>query len=171
MYRAAQAAGRPAGPELLAELVRELADIVGSATAFIAVFTDDSHVQLGTLAAVLDGKPLRNFQFALGDSARATVVGRTYRHVASGAAAELPPDTALAAQGMDSSAALPLDDSAGHPLGLLVAMDRKPMADAALAEALLRIFAVRAAAEIERLRAGEALERVSAGYRAIFDAA
>ena len=47
-------------------------------------------------------------------------------------------------------------DSDGNALGLLVAMDRRPIVDAALAEALLKIFAGRMVAEIERSHVDEA---------------
>ena len=64
---------------------------------------------------------------------------------------------------MDSFAAFPLNDSTGEPLGLLVAMDRQPIAggDADHAEAMLKIIAGRVAAEIERERTDEALRAVA----------
>jgi PAS domain S-box-containing protein len=71
---------------------------------------------------------------------------------------------------MDSYAALPLNDSNGLPLGLIATMDRRPMRDAALAESMLKIFAMRAVAEIERTRADAALRASEASYRAIFEA-
>jgi GAF domain-containing protein len=77
--------------------------------------------------------------------------------VAQGVASEFRPGTIFGAEGMDAYAAFPLNDRSGAPLGLLVAMDRQPIADAALAEALLKIFAGRIVAEIERSRADEAL--------------
>ena len=171
MFRAAQAVARVGGPTLFADLARELADTLQVATVFVAVFSDASHQQLRTLAAVLDGQVLRNFDYSLEGSPCAKVVGRSFRHVVRGVAAEFPPGTNFAAAGMDSYVAFPLFDSTGSALGLLVAMDRQPIVDAALAEALLKIFAVRAAAEIEQRRATEALRRSEASYRAIFDAA
>ena len=71
---------------------------------------------------------------------------------------------------MDSYAALPLNDSSGQPLGLIATMDRRPMCDAVMAEAMLKIFAMRAVAEIERTRAEAALRASEASYRAIFEA-
>ncbi|HSW21196.1 MAG TPA: PAS domain S-box protein, partial [Burkholderiaceae bacterium] len=171
MYRAAQAVSRPGGAAAFALLMNELADILDVATTFVAVFTDESRSELRTLAAVLDGKPLRSFDYALEGSPCARVVGHAYRHVASGVAAEFKPHTLFAAKGMDSYAAFPLFDSSDRPLGLLVAMDRRPIADAALAEALLKIFAGRIVAEIEQLRVHDALRRSEASYRAIFESA
>ncbi len=185
MYRAAQAVAHPGGPTLFADLVGELAGVLQAATVFVAVFADAAHTQMRTLAAVLDGNLLRNFDYPLQGSPCAHVVGRRFRYVARGVSAEFPPGTIFGAKGMDAYAAYPLNDSAGAPVGLLVAMDRAPIADATLAEALLKIFAGRIAAEIERgradaardaaegerMRAHEALQRSEASYRAIFEAA
>ncbi len=157
MYRAAHAVAGAAGPDTMARLVKELAKILQAATVFVAVFTDDSRATMRTLAAVLDGKVLRNFDYALQGTPCAQVVGRDYRYSARGVAAEFPPGSMFEAKGMDSYAAFPLNDSDGTPLGLLVAMDRQPIADAMLAEALLKIFASRIVAEIERGRADDAL--------------
>ncbi len=170
MFRAAQAVAHPGGPGLFGDLVREMAGLLGAATVFVAVFKDDTRAELRTLAAVLDGKALRNFDYPLAGSPCARVVGQAYRYVARGVAAEFRPHTIFGAKGMDSYAAFPLNDRAGAPLGLLVAMDREAIADATLAEALLKIFAGRIAAEIERGRSDEALRASEQQYRAIFDA-
>jgi PAS domain S-box-containing protein len=157
MFRAAQAVARSGGPTLFADLVCELADTLRVATVFVAVFSDESHQRMRMLAAVLDGRVLQNFDYALEGSPCAKVVGRAFRHVVRGVASEFPPGSLFGAKGMDSYAAFPLFDSAGTALGLLVAMDRQPIADAALAEALLKIFAGRMVAEIERSHVDEAL--------------
>ncbi|HYN61315.1 MAG TPA: PAS domain S-box protein, partial [Rubrivivax sp.] len=157
MFRAAQAVAQAGGPALFADLVRELADTMHVATVFVAVFSDDSHRQMRTLAAVLDGRVLQNFDYPLEGTPCAKVVDRAFRHVLRGVAGEFPPGSLFGAKGMDSYAAFPLFDSAGTALGLLVAMDRQPIADAALAEALLKIFSGRMVAEIERNHVDEAL--------------
>jgi PAS domain S-box-containing protein len=121
------------------------------------VFSDDEHTKLRTLAEWLDGRMLRNFEYPLAGSPCADVVGREFRFVEAGVASQFQPGTIFRAKGMDCYAAYPLSDSAGEPLGLLVAMNRTPIADAGLAESMLKIFAVRVAAEIERTHAEEAL--------------
>ena len=157
MFRAAQAVAQVGGASLFVDLVRELADTLHVDTVFVAVFSDETRKRMHTLAAVLDGKVLQNFDYVLEGTPCAKVVGRTFRHVLSGVAAEFQPDTIFAAKGMDSYAAFPLSDNDGNALGLLVAMDRLPIANSALAEALLKIFAGRMVAEIERSHVDEAL--------------
>ncbi len=168
LYRGAQAVAGAGGAGVMARLVEQLAEILDAATVFVAVYADDARRELRTLAAVLDGKSLRNFDYELEGSPCAQVVGHNFRYVARGVASEFAPGTIFAAKGMDSYAAFPLNDGDDQPLGLLVAMDRRPIADATLAEALLKIFAGRIAAEIERSRADEALRTaalaVSSGH-------
>jgi PAS domain S-box-containing protein len=157
MYRAAQAVAQPGGPGLFAHLVQELAAALPADCVFVAVFADDRRLELRTLAALLDGQPLREFSYAVLGTPCAKVVGHAFRYVASGVAAEFPPGTIFGAKGMDAYAAFPLNDSRGTPLGLVVAMDRRPIADAALCEALLKIVAGRVTAELERGQADDAL--------------
>jgi PAS domain S-box-containing protein len=173
MFRAAQAVSHPGGPTLFEDLVRALAENLRVSTVFAAVFADDTRTRLRTLAAVVDGKLLRNFDYPLAGSPCEKVVGHAFRYVPSGVAAEFPPGTIFGAKGMDSYAAFPLNDRADNPLGLLVAMDRQPIADVTLAEALLKIFAGRLVGEIEHGRAGEALRAAalavsSAGSASVF---
>ena len=73
--------------------------------------------------------------------------------------------------GAESYAGLPLNDAQGQPLGTIGIVSRQPLVNVERIESMLRIFAGRAAAEIEQLRAREALQRSEASYRAIFDAA
>src|SRR4029077_20529382 len=80
---------------------------------------------------------------------------------------EFPEGDLFARLSLESYAAFPLNDAAGAPLGVIGAMDRAALRDPALCEAVLKIFALRGAAELEHgaLRASEHQ------YRAIFNAA
>jgi len=158
LRRAAMAAAHPGGPTLFADLVSELAGALDAAAVFVAGYESDQRTHMRTLAAMLDGKLLKNFVYRLAGSPCEKVVGGTdFRYVAQGVAPEFQAGSMFAMKGMDSYAAYPLQDSAGRPLGLLVAMDRTPVADADHAEAILKIFAGRMAAEIERGRVDDAL--------------
>jgi PAS domain S-box-containing protein len=98
------------------------------------------------------------------------MVGQEFRYVREGVRPEFAPRSLFAQLEFDSYAAYSLTASSGEQLGLIVVMDRRPLADRALTEAMLKIFAVRAGAELERARADEALRVSEASYRAIFEA-
>ena len=161
LRRAALAVSKGGGPHVYEALIAELADILDVDVAFVAVFDDVARTHMRSLAAWLDGRPLRNFSYALSGTPCAQVVGRDFRYVEKGVCEQSAPDTIFAAKGMDSYAAYPLFAASGEPLGLLVTMNRTAMADPVLAESMLKIFAVRISAEIERGRGEEALRRAA----------
>ena len=63
-----------------------------------------------------------------------------------------------------------LRDSKGRPLGIMAACDGKPLADIEMVEALFKVFAVRAAMELERKQAEEELTEQSHLLQTIVDA-
>ena len=160
LSRAALAVSAERG-EVFEHLAKELADILGVDIGFIAVFADTARAEMRMLAFSLDGRIRKPFTYRLEGTPCAAVVGREFHYVARGACKQFPKNDLLAKHGLESYAAFPLNDAAGAPLGLIGAMHRKPLKNVALCEAIFKIFAVRAAAEIER--GGEQ-------YRAIFNA-
>jgi PAS domain S-box-containing protein len=71
-----------------------------------------------------------------------------------------PQDNALVALPTKSYAGLPIIDAAGNRLGLLEVMDTKPMVkDLEMQSAILKIFATRAGAEMERMQGEAALRK------------
>ena len=71
-----------------------------------------------------------------------------------------PDDAILPHLHAESYAGIPVIDSHGNPLGLLAVLDIKPMTrDLETQSAILEIFAARAGAEIEQMRAEKALQQ------------
>jgi transcriptional regulator with PAS, ATPase and Fis domain len=70
-----------------------------------------------------------------------------------------PADAQLVGMGAEGYVGSPLLDAEGRCLGLICAMTRQPLANPKLAEAVLRIFAERAAAELKRQEYEESLAR------------
>jgi PAS domain S-box-containing protein len=161
LTRAAMAVSAPGGAKLFEHLAGEIAGILGVDVGFIAVFADAARSQMRMAAFSLDGRNRKPFTYALAGTPCAAVIGSQFRCVAAGARKEFPQNDLFRKLGVEGYAAYPLNDDAGAPLGLIGAMHRKRLRDAAKFEAILRIFAVRAAAEIE----GSEEQ-----YRAIFNA-
>ncbi|ACK70451.1 multi-sensor signal transduction histidine kinase [Gloeothece citriformis PCC 7424] len=78
-----------------------------------------------------------------------------------------PKDRFLPQFKVDSYAGMLLTNSQGKPLGILGVMGRQPMTDLKFTEEVLRIFAVRAAAELERQYNEKALRESEQFYRLI----
>src|SRR5262249_16998097 len=65
--------------------------------------------------------------------------------------------------------AVPFKDGAGHVVGFLSVFDERPMPAEPRRLFILRIFAARAAAEFERLRAEQRLQESEARYRDLYE--
>ena len=74
---------------------------------------------------------------------------------------EFPTDRDLVDMDAESYMGLALQDSQGQAIGDLCILDQQPFQDPQRAEQLLRVFAARAAAELERQRATDALETLN----------
>ena len=107
-------------------------ELAGSsaAVAFVAVFDNETRTRMRTLAALLDGRPLRSFDYTLAGTPCAQVVGREFRYVARGVAGRVPArHDCSRAKGMDSYAGLSAQrQRRRRRSGMLVAMGRTPIA-------------------------------------------
>jgi two-component system, cell cycle sensor histidine kinase and response regulator CckA len=82
-----------------------------------------------------------------------------------------PEDKALVRKNIEAYVGVCLYNSRGIPIGIMAAMYLKPLENVEFAESVLRIFAARAAAEIERNKAEEALRDSEATLRTLLQAA
>ena len=174
LNRAALAVSAAEGGRVFERLAGEVAEILRVDVGFIAVFDEASRSQMRMLAFSLDGKLRKPFSYRLEGTPCAAVVGRQFRSVTSGARKEFPRNDLLGKLGIESYAAYPLNDASGAALGLIGAMHRKRLRNVALCEAILKIFATRATAELEHGARKDTLGALRASeeqYRAVFHAA
>jgi len=88
-----------------------------------------------------------------------------------GVVAQFPDDEILREWKVSSYVGVVLRDSAGTPIGVLNAFHEEPIPELARHGSLLRVFASRAAAELERMLVEEELQRSESRTRAILDSA
>jgi PAS domain S-box-containing protein len=158
------------GAPVFTAIVRYLAETLGAHLVFLSTPKPTRPGVLHTLAVWCDGQPMDDMEYELAGSPCEHVVGQSFRYIASGVTTLFPTETLLIERGLDSYAGYPLFDSTGHAIGLLAVLRRGPLPEPAFTEAMLRIFAVRAAAELERLATDQARQASEASYRAIFEA-
>jgi PAS domain S-box-containing protein len=166
---AALAVSGAEGASVYQELVRYLATIVDVDIAMIATLNEEGGRRMRMLAVCTDGKITENFDYPLGGTPCETVVGQAFRFYPTGLLDAFPLDADFRRMGVDSYAGYPLNDRQGRPLGLVAVVSRRPMENPEFIEAVLKIFAVRASAELERERAERALRTSEASYREIFE--
>lgn len=170
LRRAALVVSGAHGEAVLPELVRFLATALDADWAFVAVRDHDTAGRMHVLASWLDGELREAFDYDLARTPCETVVGRNFCIYPERLMELFPCDADFGALDMQSYAGYPLTDTAGGPLGLIAAVSRKPLADPARVEPLMKILAVRAAAELERARMDRALRASEENYRTIFEA-
>jgi len=166
----AEAVSADTGDAFFQALTQALADTLGFAHAMVGELADAGARRIRTLAFRADGELRPSFVYDLEGAPCDQVVGHSLCVFPDSVQELFPGDAGLGRLGAVCYLGAPLFDSAGRPLGLLAVMDRRPLGDRELAEAVLRIFAARAAAELERKRAEEALRASEAKFSRAFHA-
>jgi PAS domain S-box-containing protein len=167
---AALAVSQTEGEALFREYARYLATILRADAAFISTVESANATQMGVRAMYLDDRIVENFSYSLTGTPCATVVGQQFRYYPTRLTELFPADSAFREAGFDCYAGQPLSDSAGRQVGLIAVVARKRLENPAFIESVLRIFAVRVVAELERVAARNALRASEASYREIFEA-
>lgn len=141
------------GEAFFTALVRNLSGALGRAGAWVTEDLPDPR-RLRALAFWPDGRPALHYEYALaGTPCEPVMDGRRLVHIPDRVVELYPSDPDLKTAGAVSSMGIPLEDLDGTLLGHLAVLDRRPLPSSARTEAVFRIFAARAAAELRRLRA------------------
>lgn len=151
------------------KLVTQLAETLECRYAFVGKVTDTATESVQTTAVCVDGEITDNFAYQLKDTPCANVLNGEMCIHASKVQADFPADELLVTMGVDAYAGTPLIDSTGRSIGLLVVLNDRPFANRNLTVSLLQVFASRAAAELERTKAEEALRDSEEKYRSLVE--
>lgn len=141
------------GERFFQALVQNLAKAMHTHGAWVTEYLADSH-SLRALAFWLDGELIDNFEISIaGSPCERVIEGAKLLHYPDNVVTLYPDDPDLRAAGAVSYIGVPLKDINGEVLGHLAVMDRRPMPEEPHSLALFQIFAARAAAELQRIRA------------------
>ena len=110
-----------------------------------------------TVAVYFDGKFEDNTSYALKDTPCGDVVGKAICSFPRDVRHLFPQDTVLQEMAAEGYMGTTLWNSKGQPIGLIALISRKPLSNPRPVESLLKLVAVRAAGELERRQAEEAL--------------
>jgi PAS domain S-box-containing protein len=141
------------GDRFFQTLVESLARALGTHGAWVTEYLPESR-RLRALAFWIGGEWMQGFEQVIdGTPCEHVIEGRRLVHVPDNAIALYPSGETARAMGVVSYLGVPLLHVDGSVLGHLAVLDLRPMPAEPRAEALIRIFAARAAAELQRLRA------------------
>ncbi len=157
------------GAAFFESLVRNLAAAVETRYAFVAEFAGEGRAR--TLAFWLRDRIADNIEWDVNGTPCAEVVRGALCHHPSGTWRKFPEDKPLTEWGIESYLGVPLRNAAGQHLGHLAVFDEKPMPGEPKQLFIFRIFAARAAAELERLRLERSLAASERRLRDLYEEA
>ncbi|RMF66687.1 MAG: PAS domain S-box protein, partial [Calditrichaeota bacterium] len=152
------------GEEFFRSLVRYLARTLSMDYAFVGELVGEGE-RIKTIAVYARGRIVENFEYDLIHTPCENVVRQELCGIAHGVQEVFPEDLLLHEMGVEGYIGTPLFDSSGAPLGIMVVMHTEAIEDSEFAASMLRIFATRASAELERKRAEAALRESEEKYR------
>jgi diguanylate cyclase (GGDEF)-like protein/PAS domain S-box-containing protein len=145
------------GADFLRSLVRHLAQALGTRFAFVSEVVDEGATRARCVAAWAGDAYAEPWEYDLAGTPCSHVLARELCYYPRDVARLFPEDRWLEENGIESYVAVPLFDAEDRPLGLMGVMDVQPLDPSLPAMSVLKIFAARAAAEVEREMAEEAL--------------
>lgn len=163
------------GDEFFQSCVRYLAEVLRVRYALVTEFADSSKTRVRTLATYFSAQSNRSrtnwesfeaggqgdlFEYDLHGTPCEKVLQGQICYYPGELQTLFPEDTPAIEAGLNSYLGIPLADSSGTILGHLAVMDTNPMKPDSGRELILKIFAARAGAELERKRA-EAAQRIA----------
>jgi diguanylate cyclase (GGDEF)-like protein/PAS domain S-box-containing protein len=159
------------GEEFFRSLVKTMADAFHVRWAFVSELADERGDTLRLIAFWSGREHEAPFEYATKGTPCEQVIANQLCYYPRGIRELFPDDRWLVEQGVESYLAIPLVNTSGAVVGHLGVMHDGPMIGAPAADPLLKIFAARATAELERRWAVDALEHSERRTRAILASA
>lgn len=169
LHALVEGTARNIGQEFFQSLVRHLAAAVGVRYAFVAEFAGPTRAR--TLAYWFRDRFHENVEWELAGTPCEEVVRGRLCHHPQGVKDQFPDDKPMVDWGIESYLGVPLCDARGRHLGHLAVFDERTMPSAPRLLYTFRIFAARAAAELERLRFEQMLKESEERYRELYEEA
>lgn len=144
------------GNDFCRDLVLYLSQRLGIDYVFIGELSGRQQDWVTTLALSYRGELQPPLSYALADTPCASVLTADTCFYNHGVARLFPKDQMLRDLQIESYIGVPLRNAKGETLGIIALMHAQPLERIAAIESLLKIFAVRVTAELERIRAERA---------------
>ncbi len=141
------------GQRFFAALVQNLVKALGTHGAWVTEYFSEKR-RLRALAFWMDGRWVNDYEVDItGTPCERVIDTAKLVHFRDRVLEIYPHEEQLKAAGAVSYMGAPLQDTDGHILGHMAVIDRRPIPEEPRIHAIFQIFAARAAAELQRLRA------------------
>ena len=147
------------GERYFYSMVEHLSVMLKSDYAYIAEMSREKPGCIRTLALIADGKIVDNTEVSLAGMPCETVLNKKFASYPSDVRRLFPEARLMRELKVESYVGIKLTVSSGKMLGLMAVMFRKQIKNVKMVESMLKIFAARAAAEIERRQYEDALRK------------
>ncbi len=161
LFLTSQGISAEIGDAFFASLVAYLARALNADCSFVASFSALNGRHAQTISVWSDGEVVENFEFDLTETPCIALEQKEICCCPSGVRSHLPADHPFSRMQIESCLAVSLSDSQHDRLGVLVVMSRRPIRSKKAAQSMLRIFAARAASELERRMSEETISRLA----------
>jgi PAS domain S-box-containing protein len=141
------------GAEFFEQLARKMAEALEATGGFVTQLLGGDPLIGRTIAAVVDGKVMENFSYAVKGTPCENLLTSDTCVIAKRVVEEFPDAPMLAALGAQGYVGRRLDNSSGQALGHLFVVFREQIKEVGFISSTLQIFASRAAGELERQQA------------------
>lgn len=155
------------GSEFFYSLVKSLSKYLDVKYAIISTLGDVKSKRIKTLAVCSKGEILENFEYNFTAPPPEKIMQTHLCVYNESVLKNLASSGLFNKTDIKSHLCIPLLDSNKHLLGMLLVLDTKPLKNAEIAETMLKIFSVRASAELERERAKIARIESEEKYRLV----
>lgn len=154
------------GADFFAALAQHLATALEGETVIITELCD---AHLRTLAFWNQSTLQPNYQYAIQDTPCECVLREGFYLCIEGVQRAFPHDLDLVTLAAESYIGIALTNAQGEPIGEICVIHHEPLRNVENATAILKIFAARAAAELERQRSHQALRDSEARFQRLAD--
>jgi PAS domain S-box-containing protein len=159
------------GERFFAALVENIAKALDTYSSWVTEYIEESR-KLRALAFWVDGQPAENFEIDItGTPCEAVIQSARLVRYPDNMINLFPESSTIREFAAVSYMGVPLIGSNGEILGNLAVLDNRPMPEEPRSQVLFRIFAARAAAELQRIQAEAEIRRREEKYRRIVETA
>jgi len=149
------------GDEFFRSLVKNLASALPARCAFVSELLDFAKGTSRVIAGWDGENFVNNFQYEMANSAYEDVIAGMFSYYPDNVQKIFPKEEIFQKLRAKSYAGVPFFDSSMKVIGHLTVLDDRSMVDKQRTSSILRIFAARAGAELERKRAEETIKNMA----------
>ncbi len=160
-YQLIRNVGSARGQQFFPALVHSLAETTNASTAFIARFTDESQGRVKTVAVFSHGQLVENLEFAIEGTPCGIIIPKGSCCYPSKVRKLFPLDPLSNQLKVDNYVGIALNDCSGRCHGVMAVAGEGTLDNQRLAESMLELFAVRAAAGLEGMANRETIDYMS----------